>query len=230
MLAYPLSHAAPKLAFAAVRPAVAPLMQLSTAANAAVVRAAPTFLQLSFAFVCGGLFFSTVVAAVGAIWAFGLDNVQRARREITLVARRVLAVLRGTLQAVWATLLSDDTRWKSAIGELREGLGKARRVAAEGVEAIALQRDLFAAAVGIPGLPLQQYIIDRLYGRYIASALEQAMRDALREVKNPNMRKATLKKFAAGGVPPKLQAARAYDAPDALAFDIDMVCPSHHPW
>ena len=48
------------------------------------------------------------------------------------------------------------------------------------------------------------------------------MRDTLKEVKNPRMRKVTLRKFDAGGVPPKLQAARAYDAPDALAFDIDM--------
>ncbi len=52
--------------------------------------------------------------------------------------------------AAWATLFSDDQVWTDALRQLREGFGKAQRVAAEGVEAITLQRDLFAAAVGIP--------------------------------------------------------------------------------
>ena len=204
-------------------------MQISP--SAAVVAAAATnsgtsFLQLGFAFVCGGLFFSSVVAAAGAIYAFGIDNVQRARREVTLVARRILSVLRGTLLAVFAAIKDDDRRWQSAVKELKEGFGKAKRVAQEGVEAISLQRDLFAAAVGIPGLPLQQYILDRLYSRYLAASLKEAFRDTLASVQNPRLKKLELKRFSAGAAPPKLQAARAYDADDALAFDIDLTWDS----
>ena len=47
--------------------------------------------------------------------------------------------------------LDDDKRWRTALQEIRKGFGQAKRVAREGVEAISLQRDLFAAAVGIPG-------------------------------------------------------------------------------
>ena len=209
----------------ATRPAV--VMQLPAAsaavASAAVANAGASFFQLAFVFVCGGLFFSTVVASFGAVYAFGLDNVQRARREVMLVARRTLAVLRAAVRAAFRAILAEDQRWTGLWRELREGFGEAKRVAVEGVEAISLQRDLFAAAVGIPGLPLQQYVVEKLFAdnNYLAVQFEQACRETLSAVRNPRVRQLTLRKFSAGTVPPRLIAARAYDAPDALAFDVD---------
>jgi hypothetical protein len=181
------------------------------------------FWSFAVPFVLGGFFFSAVVAAFGAVYAFGLNNVQKAWREVSIVARRVLAVLRAASAAAWAALLDDNTRWTIALKELREGFSRAGRVAAEGVEAISLERDLFAAAVGIPGLPLQQYIVDRLYSdrRFLSTALENSLREALQEVRNKRVRKLTLRKFEAGAVAPRLLAARAYDTPDALAFDVE---------
>ena len=133
-------------------------------------------------------------------------------------------VLRLAVAAAWATLFADDKQWRMAIRELRKGFAKAKQTASEGVEAISLQRDLFAAAVGIPGLPLQQYIVDRLYAeqRYLAVALEDACRETCKGVRNSRVKRLTLRKFDAGAVPPKLIAARAYDATDALAFDVEM--------
>ena len=197
-------------------------MQLSaaeTAVAAAVSNTGFSAFSIFLAFVAGGLFFSTVAAAVGAVFIFGRDNVLRASREVRLVVRRTLSVLRLAFVAAWATLFADDKKWRSAIRELRQGFAKARRTASEGVEAISLQRDLFAAAVGIPGLPLQQYIVDRLYERqrYLAVALEDACREICKSVRNSRVKRLVLRKFDAGAVPPKLLAARAYDAPDALA-------------
>ena len=47
------------------------------------------FWQLTFAFVCGGLFFATVTATAGAVYAFGTDNVKRGLRLFGLLWRRV---------------------------------------------------------------------------------------------------------------------------------------------
>lgn len=47
------------------------------------------FWQLTFAFVCGGLFFATVTATAGAVYAFGIDNVKRGLRLFGLLWRRV---------------------------------------------------------------------------------------------------------------------------------------------
>ena len=46
------------------------------------------FWQLTFAFVCGGLFFATVTATAGAVYAFGADNVKRGLRLFGLLWRR----------------------------------------------------------------------------------------------------------------------------------------------
>jgi hypothetical protein len=88
------------------------------------------------------------------------------------------------------------------------------------------RRDLFAAAVGIPGLPLQQYIVDRLYadGRYLAASLESACRQALSDVRDKRIKRLTLKRFEAGAAPPKLLAARAYDAPDVRTNAAPRTC------
>ena len=81
--------------------AYAPEEALESAVEAAVdaaveaaarVVASPSgagFWQLTFAFVCGGLFFATVTATAGAVYAFGLDNVKRGLRLFGLLWRRV---------------------------------------------------------------------------------------------------------------------------------------------
>ena len=48
-----------------------------------------SFWSLMFAFVCGGLFFSTAVVLVGGVVAFGKNNVQRALTLTGLVLRSV---------------------------------------------------------------------------------------------------------------------------------------------
>lgn len=195
----------------------------SAVAQQTLNTAAAGFWSFAVPFVLGGFFFTTVVSYIGAVYAFGADNVRRARNELFVVARRVLAVLRSTILASYAALTDDSKKWTEAIAELRRGFSRAKEVAAEGAEAISLQRDLYAAAVGIPGLPLQQYIVDRLYAnrRFLAAALEEALGSALSEVQNKRIKKLTLKKFEAGTVPPRLRSARAYDVEDALAFDIE---------
>lgn len=71
---------------------------------------------------------------------------------------------------------------------------------------------------------MQQYIVDRLYAenRFLATALRDACTQTLRDVRNPRVKSLSLRKFSAGAKPPKLLAARAYDAPDSLAFDIEV--------
>ena len=149
MLNTPLHHAGTLR-----QPTIA--MQIPLPAQAVPIVHGPSILQLLLVFISGGLFFSTVVAAIGAIYAFGIDNVQRARREVALVLRRTFVLLRSAVRAAWTAGFEEpsegSTRWKAAASELRAGFRAARRAAAEGVEAISLQRDLYAAAVGIPGL------------------------------------------------------------------------------
>ena len=121
---------------------------------AAYAYAAPSigagFWQLFFAFVFGGLFFSSVLAYVGAVYALGMDNVRRAASLFRLVLRRVGALCLAMLGATRTALLAEDssTRWADAWAVLRSGFTEARRAAAEGAEAIRLEAGLYAAAVG----------------------------------------------------------------------------------
>ena len=61
-------------------------------AAAVAASSSASFWQLAFVFVCGGLFFSAVAAAVGAVYAVGLDNARRGFRLFGLLWRRVGAV------------------------------------------------------------------------------------------------------------------------------------------
>ena len=109
------------------------------------------FWQLTFAFVCGGLFFATVTATVGAVYAFGLDNVKRGLRLFGLLWRRVWAIFTAALMAARSELLGDGkTRWKEVWALLGQGFGEAKRAAAEGVEAIKAEAGLYAFALGKP--------------------------------------------------------------------------------
>ena len=199
-----------------------------------------SFWSLMFAFVCGGLFFSTAVVLVGGVVAFGKNNVQRALTLTGLVLRSVGSLVWDVFAAARRALLADvgaalgwDVRkygWGEAWAVLKEGfaLGRAenpiRRAAAEGVEALRQEANLYAAAVGVPGLPLQQYMLDRLLPLYYGELLGEALGGALRDVKvEGRVRRMELRKFEVGDTAPRLISARAYDlGAEAMAFDVEL--------
>ena len=132
-------------------------------AAAVAASSSASFWQLAFVFVCGGLFFSAVAAAVGAVYAVGLDNARRGFRLFGLLWRRVWAVMAAALRAAKSEVLNNDTtRWKEVWALLGQGFGEAKRAAAEGVEAIRAEAGLYAFALGAPGLLTLQYVVDRL--------------------------------------------------------------------
>ena len=76
---------------------------------------------------------------------------------------------------------------------------------------------------GAPGLLALQYVVDRLTPFTLAAALEQSLRETLRDVRSSQARTLSLKRFDMGTAPPRMLAARAYDVgPDAMAFDVDV--------
>eukprot|EP00908_Phaeocystis_cordata_P009163 Transcript_19903.p1 GENE.Transcript_19903~~Transcript_19903.p1 ORF type:complete len:460 (+),score=172.50 Transcript_19903:1437-2816(+) len=193
-------------------------------AAAVATSSSASFWQLAFVFVCGGLFFSAVAAAVGAVYAVGLDNARRGFRLFGLLWRRVWAVMAAALRAAKSEVLNNDTtRWKEVWALLGQGFGEAKRAAAEGVEAIRAEAGLYAFALGAPGLLTLQYVVDRLAPFTLAAALEKSLAETLKAAKSPQARKLTLKSFDMGRAAPRMLAARAYDVgPDAMAFDVDM--------
>eukprot|EP00978_Attheya_sp_CCMP212_P010396 scaffold25190_cov53-Attheya_sp.AAC.4 len=201
--------------------AAAAVLPSSAAAVGAV-----SFLRLLMAFVAGGLFFSTAIAAVGTCYAVGMDNVKRIWELVQLVIRRIWASFAVAVGAAKSTLTGSQTKkwkWKDAWEVLRRQLVETRRTAVEGVEAIRLEANLYAAVVGAPGLIPLQYAVDRLMPLYISAALEQSLRETLAGVKNKNIKKVALLEFTAGSKSPQLIAARVYDlGADAMAFDCDV--------
>uniref|UniRef100_A0A7S2XNR6 SMP-LTD domain-containing protein n=1 Tax=Attheya septentrionalis TaxID=420275 RepID=A0A7S2XNR6_9STRA len=201
--------------------AAAAVLPSSAAAVGAV-----SFLRLLMAFVAGGLFFSTAIAAVGTCYAVGMDNVNRIWELVQLVIRRVWASFAVAVGAAKSTLTGSQTKkwkWRDAWEVLRRQLVETRRTAVEGVEAIRLEANLYAAVVGAPGLIPLQYAVDRLMPLSISAALEQSLRETLAGVKNRNIKKITLSEFTAGSESPQLITARVYDlGADAMAFDCDV--------
>lgn len=182
-----------------------------------------------------------------AVAAFGLDNAQRSRMLLIALVQRVCSLVLLALSAARSALLGETgeamNRWESAWAILRSGFGEARRAAFEGVDAIKAEASLYAAAVGVPGLPLQQYMLDRLMPLSIAAALEEGLRDTLSDVRNDRIQRLTLRHFSVGDETPRLLSARAFDlGAEALAFDvdarwdsnlvaeIDVVTPARVPW
>ena len=104
---------------------------------------------------------------------------------------------------------------------LRSGLGKVRRTASEGVTALRKELNLYSAAVGVPGLVIAQYLVDKYTPLRFENELEKALRESLADVRI-GTRRIEVKRFTAGAKPPQLLAARVYDlGPDALGFDFD---------
>ena len=185
--------------------------------------AAGAFWSHAAAFVAGGLFFSSAVAAGAAVYALGAENARRVAGVLLTVARRLVRLVGAALRAAYALLVDESGTWEDAKRVLREGLREARRAAEEGVSAIRLESDLFAAAVGPPGLVTLQYALDRLMPHSLGRSIEEAIADALRTAEVPNAQKLIARRVEAGAAVPRLLAARVYDVgPDALAFDVDV--------
>ena len=197
--------------------------------TAAVATASGTsFFKLLLAFIAGGLFFTTAVAVATACYAIGMENVQRTLDICKIVVSHVWTTFTQGLGAARSTLLTGDRgswEWRSAWRVLKEKLRETRKMAAQGVQAIRKQGNVYAAAVGAPGLIPLQYIIDRLLPFSIATQLQDGFKESLASLENKNhLRDLKLVSFSIGTTSPKLQAARIYDlGSDAMAFDCDVV-------
>jgi hypothetical protein len=198
-----------------------------------------SFLKLLLVFTAGGLFFSTVIAAVTACYAMGMDNVKRLLEIFSVVVQRVWTTFTLGLGATKRALIGgeeeapsspDDEntkrsswKWKSGWTTFKEQLGETRRKAAEGVQALRQEAKLYAAAVGPPGLIPLQYMLDRLMPLSLSTILEDSIKESLSSIpRQKTIKKMTLSSFTAGGQPPILQAARVYDVENAIAFDYDV--------
>lgn len=201
--------------------ALLPLERAAESVLPAAAHGGAGFWSLLFAFVSGGLFFSTVVTAVAAVYAFGLQNCKAILSAVLLVTKRVWKLAVAMLRAAWTAII--DNRWADARTALREGFQQARQAAVEGVDAIKLEASLYAAAVGIPGLAVLQYALDRVTPRSLVPAVEKAVSEGLDGIVNPNVRRLRLKRFKMGSKPPRLMAARLYDlGPETIATDVDV--------
>jgi hypothetical protein len=201
---------------------------------AAAVTPSVSFLKLLLAFAAGGLFFSTVIAAVGACYAVGMDNVKRILEIFLIILNNVWITFTVGLRAAKVALLGEETtgelsakksswKWRDAWTVLKLQLVETRRTAAEGVQALRQEATMYKAAVGPAGLIPLQYIIDRLMPLSLAGILEESLKDSLSSMKSTStIKRVTLSSFTAGTNAPVLEAARVYDVENAIAFDYDV--------
>ena len=187
------------------------------------------FLSLIFSFVAGGLFFSTALAVLTSIAAIGKRNALEVLSIVGLVTSKTWALFVLSLKEFRLALRMDGKfNWKSAWEILKAKLLETRQVAQEGVQAVKSQAKLYAAAVGVPGLIPIQYLLDRLMPYTVASAMEQALKESLLNLKgNPQIRMIQLVSFEPGTKAPQLTASRYYDLENAVAFDSDIVWDSN---
>lgn len=187
-----------------------------------------SFLKYAIAFIAGGLFFSSAIAAFTACYAVGMDNVKRVWAMFRYVMENIWVTFAMGLGAVKSTLVADGSwKWREAWALLKEKLQETRQKAVEGVEAIKREANLYAAAVGAPGLIPLQYALDRLMPFVITTALGDSFKKALAEVKVKQIKKLRLASFTAGTRAPKLEAARVFDLGDqAMAYDCDITWDS----
>jgi hypothetical protein len=201
---------------------------------AAAVTPSVSFLKLLLAFTAGGLFFSTAIAAVGACYAVGMDNVQRLLAIVFIILNNVWTTFTLGLGAAKLALLGEETtgepgakksswKWRDAWTVLKLQLAETRRTAAEGVQALRQEATIYKAAVGPAGLIPLQYMIDQLMPLSLAGILEESLKDSLSSMKpTSTIKRVTLSSFTAGTKAPVLEAARVYDVENAIAFDYDV--------
>ena len=109
--------------------------------------------------------------------------------------RRARGRLRGGpcppfLQAVEGCPVDEETglplrasRLREAWIILRTGFSRTVRTASEGIEALSLQKQLYSAAVGTPGLVTAQLLVDKLMPLRLANELEKAFEDSLKDIR-----------------------------------------------
>lgn len=192
---------------------VNPLSAAIEMTSTAVVYRGFGFFSLMLSFLAGGLFFSSVLAGLTAVAAIGKRNVLEVLSIVRLVVSKTWALFVLSLKEFRKALRLDGKwQWKSAWQILKSKLLETRQVAQDGVKAVRSQAKFYAAAVGVPGLIPIQYILDRLMPYTIASAMEEALKDALVNLKgNPQIRTIQLASFESGNIAPQLKASRAYE-------------------
>ena len=204
----------------------------TTAMATAVATPGVGFFKLLIAFIMGGLFFSTAIAAVSACYAVGLENVKLLWDVVKVVINTVWRSFTAALGAAKAALLFKDDavkrsswKWRSAWQVLKQELAKTRQTAAEGVQALRQEASLYAGAVGAPGLIPVQYLLDRFLPFSVSEALKKSLKESLAEMpkQTRSIQKIRLVSFSVGARPPQLQAARVYELGNqTVAYDVDV--------
>ena len=182
---------------------------ITKAAVAAGGRA--TFFQLTFAFVSGGLFVASIFAAIALAYALGATNIAKFKAQLKFAWRRTLEAFKTMLSAASMAMfrrrlpgvpcppflqdvegcpVDEETglplrasRLREAWMILRTGFSRTVRTASEGIEALSLQKQLYSAAVGTPGLVTAQLLVDKLMPLRLANELEKAFEDSLKDIR-----------------------------------------------
>lgn len=175
-------------------------------------------------FLTGGLVCSVALLAITAYASFGTKNFRRLWEFRKTVLRHVWGIFWLGLCAAKATLLGgDERRWKEAWVVLKKNMKETTRAAKEGVEAIRLEANLYAASMGKPGLVALQYVTNHLTPKFFAKTLEECLQQSLQGIRDEHVQDVQLLDFFVGKKPPELLDARAYELGDnAMAFDVDI--------
>ena len=134
--------------------------------------------------------------------------------------------------------------WKRAYQVWLEELKLTRKTAVDGWQAIKMEADFTAAAVGVPGLVPMQYILDHLYPYSIQTILHDSIRDTLSQMQHKQIKSFHLVQVRSDpSSSPQLLGFRAYNtnnlddnntnttsSTDAMAMDIDMVWKPGKDW
>ncbi|KAL7448639.1 hypothetical protein ACHAWC_000793 [Mediolabrus comicus] len=206
--------------------------QLPLAASVKAARFSSTkhSFQLLFAFILGGLFFSTALSFFTASIAIGEENMLRAWKIFKAVSGTVWDAFTFGIRTARDTLIApseDDPKrkqwcWREAWKVLKEQLAITKKAAADGVEAIKLEASMYNAVIGQPGLMLSQTLVDTLTPKLLSSMAKENIAKALADVRIPQIRRMTLEEFTPFQKTPTLMAARTYKLEDAIGLDIDV--------
>lgn len=187
--------------------------------------------QFVLGFLAGGFVCSAAMLAITAYFTLGEKNFKRIMEFRKTVFQHVWGIFWLGLRAAKANLvLRRDSKskwhWGEAWKVLKESMNETKRAAREGVEAIRLEANLYAASVGKPGLVALQYSVNHLTPKFFANAMEESLRDTLETAVRDNdsyVDRVELVEFAVGEQAPELLDARAYElGDDAMAFDLDI--------
>jgi len=202
----------PPLYRTALPPLQSARLVVATATAAIQPRPVVGFIHLFLSFLAGGIFFSAVFAGFTTFIAVGGSNINKLWSIAKSVIHRTwLIFVAGLNEARLALRMDGKWQFAEAWKILQSKMGETRQAAAEGVDAIKAERDLYAGVVGQPGLITFQYFLDRLMPFSLTTQMEGALRNAMAGVKNDLIQRVELKEFSVGDVNPQLLEARSYD-------------------